>query len=239
MASYRECAVVYVAWTQYCAEESLASARSVPGIAIYLKIGGSVAAVAGKRWSVFDRIVHVRGLHQTFIDKFCFLAGVAEEKVLYLDTDTRVVSGLREAFNLLDRFEVACAHAPWRFATDFGPEDPRLPPIPAAFPELNAGVIFCRNNAKVRRLLRTCREMHSAWAPAGDPAPDQPALRAALWKSRISLYVLPPEYNARPRASPTRAASRAPSNRKNSANKPLCFGRAVVESPKLPQSQWE
>ena len=200
MISYRNCAVVYVAWNQGCAEESLVSARSVrrtmPDIAIYLKIGGSIAAVAGKRWSVFDRVVYARNLQQTFIDKYCFLAGITERNVLYLDTDTYVVSGLREAFDLLERFEVACAHAPYRFA-HFGPDDPRLPVIPSAFPELNSGVIFCRNSAKVRRMLRTCREMHAGWASDNEHTPDQPALRCALWKSGISLYVLPPEYNAR------------------------------------------
>jgi hypothetical protein len=201
MISYRDCAVVYVAWNQGGAEESLVSARSVrramPDIAIYLKIGGSIAAVTGKRWSVFNHVVYGRNLQETFIDKYCFLAGVTEKNVLCLDTDTYVVSGLREAFDLLDRFEVACAHAPYRFADDFGPDDPRLPAIPSAFPELNAGVIFCRNNARVRRVLRTCREMHAGWASDEEHTSDQPALRCALWKSRISLYVLAPEYNAR------------------------------------------
>jgi hypothetical protein len=204
MPSYGDCAVVYVAWTRACAEESLVSAgsvrRAMPDIAIYLKVGGSIASIAaaaGKRWSVFDRVVRVRDMEETFIDKFRFLAGVGEERVLYLDTDTYVVSGLREAFDLLGRFDVACAHAPWRFADGFRPDDPRLPYIPAAFPELNSGVIFCRNSAKVRRLLRTCREMHAGWGSAGEHTPDQPALRCALWKSRISFSVLPPEYNAR------------------------------------------
>jgi hypothetical protein len=201
MISYRDCAVVYVAWNQRAAEESLVSARSVrramPDIAIYLKIGGSLASVTGKRWSVFNRVAYVRDMQQTFIDKYYFLSGVAEGKVLCLDSDTRVLSGLREAFDLLERFEVACAHAPFRFTDDFGPHDPRLPPIPAAFPELNAGVIFCRNTAKVRRMLRTCRKMHAGWAYEDEHTSDQPALRCALWKSRVSLYVLPPEYNAR------------------------------------------
>jgi hypothetical protein len=200
MPSYRDCAVVYVAWNRACAEESLVSAgsvrRAMPDIAIYLKVGGSIVT-GGKRWSVFDRVVHVRDLEETFVDKFRFLAGVREEKVLYLDTDTYVVSGLREAFDLLSRFDMACAHAPWRFADEFRPDDPRLSSVPAAFPELNSGVIFCRNNAKVRRLFRKCREIHSGWASAGEHTPDQPALRCALWKSRISFNVLPPEYNAR------------------------------------------
>jgi hypothetical protein len=201
METYRDCAVVYVAWNRRGAEEALASARSVrramPDIAIYLKIGGAITTVAGKRWSVFDHVVHVPGIRQTFADKFHFLAGVTEERVLYLDTDTYVVSGLREAFDLLGRFEVACAHAPWRFANDFGPDDPRLPRIPAAFPEFNAGVIFCRNSPKGRRLLRMCRETHVTWDDEEGNTSDQPALRCALWASGISFYVLPPEYNAR------------------------------------------
>jgi hypothetical protein len=206
MPSYRDCAVVYVAWTRACAEESLVSAesarRAMPDIAIYLKVGGSITSTAslaamGKRWSVFDRVVRVRDMEATFADKFRFLAGVEEEKVLYLDTDTYVVSGLREAFDLLGRFDMACAHAPCRFADEFRPDDPRLPRVPMAFPELNSGVIFCRNSIKVRRLFRTCREIHAGWASRGKHTPDQPALRCALWESRISFSVLPPEYNAR------------------------------------------
>jgi hypothetical protein len=199
MPTYRDCAVVYVAWNLEGAEEALASARSVRGamtdITIYLKLAPAVEGVAGKRWAVFDHVVYVRAMKRTYSDKFQFLAGVKEKRVLYLDADTYVVSGVREAFDLLDRFDVACAHAPWRFHYDFGPDDPRLPQIPSAFPEFNAGVIFARNNVTVRRFLRTCREVHAGYVEGYTP--DQPALRCALWISGISLYVLPPEYNAR------------------------------------------
>ena len=141
--------------------------------------------------------MYVRGMQQTFIDKYCFLAGVAEEKVLCLDSDTRVLSGLREAFDLLERFEVACAHAPFRFAEDFGPDDPRLPAIPAAFPELNAGVIFCRNTAQgpagAAHLPPDARRVgvrgRAYIGPTG-------AAMCPLEEPGFS-DVLPPEYNAR------------------------------------------
>jgi len=200
MPAYRDCAVVYVVWNRSGAEEALASARSVrrvmPDIAIYLKSAEPIDEAIAKRWRVFDHVVHVRGLRQSYSDKFHFLTGVKEKNVLYLDSDTYVVSGLRDAFDLLGRFDVACAHAPVRFG-GLVPDDPRLPRIPASFPEFNSGVIFCRNHVRVRRMLRTCRELHSQWEDPGNHTPDQPALRCGLWMSRISFYVLPPEYNAR------------------------------------------
>ena len=195
--SYRDCAVVYVISKQSYAEETLASAgtvrRAMPGVAIYLKAGREVITTAGQ-WQVFDHILYVDGMTDSNIRKCCFLDDVAEGKVLYLDSDTYVVSGLRAAFDLLGKFDIACAHAPFRLGAS-GMET--LPGISSAFCELNAGVIFCRNSGKVRDLLRTWRETYEILNGGTKSAPDQPAFRSAVWNSNVSLYVLPPEYNAR------------------------------------------
>jgi len=196
MTSYRDCAVVYVASRQAYVEEAVASARSVrcamPDIAIYLKTGGGATAEGAHG---FDRIAPVGNLRGAYIDKYCFLEGLAEEKILFLDTDTYVCGGLRDGFDLLTKFELACAHAPYRLCPGFGLDHPLFRGIPEAFPELNTGVIFCRNTATLRSLFRACAELHEAHAPTA--ANDQPAFRRAVWHSHVSLAVLPPEYNAR------------------------------------------
>ncbi|HEY1336607.1 MAG TPA: hypothetical protein VGF59_03815 [Bryobacteraceae bacterium] len=195
-----KCAVVYVASKQEFAEEALESARSVRrrmrDVVIYLKTDGQVRA-RGERWRVFDSILRVEGIGASHVGKYCFLEGVSESKVLYLDTDTYVAGDLRPGFNLLNRFDIACAHAPFRLARGGGPEIPRPAGIPEAFPDLNTGVIFCRNNARVRRLFERCQEEYAALANGDEGMPDQPAFRSAAWNSEVALYVLPPEYNAR------------------------------------------
>jgi hypothetical protein len=119
------------------------------------------------------------------------------EHVLFLDTDTRVCGPIREIFEILGTFDVAAAHAPVRL-------DRRQPAsladrVPAAFPELNTGVIAFRKTAAVDRFLERWRSLHleSVQAAEGGPLGDQATFRVALYESDLRLAVLPPEYNCR------------------------------------------
>ena len=112
-------------------------------------------------------------------------------QTLYLDSDTWVCAPLDDVFQLLDRFDVALAHAhqrnqrrtlqSWRIE------------LPEAFPQMNGGVIAFRRNARVAAFLDDwSRSYHDA-----DFRKDQVTLRELLWRSELAIATLPPEFNLR------------------------------------------
>ena len=112
------------------------------------------------------------------------------ERTLFLDSDTRVVADISGLFELLDRFDLALAHAHkrvkhadlfWRTR------------IPHSFPQLNTGVLLYRRSPPVDAFLD---DWHRAFHEAGFPR-DQITFRELLWLSDLRVFVLPPEYNVR------------------------------------------
>jgi hypothetical protein len=119
------------------------------------------------------------------------------ERVLFLDTDTRVCGDIAELFDLLGSFNLAAAHAPIRL-------DRRTPPslarrAPTAFPELNTGVLAFRRTPAVAELLDRWRVLHLEILRSIDHGTvgDQATFRVALWESEVRFSVLTPEYNCR------------------------------------------
>ena len=238
--------------------------RAMPDIAIYLKVSGSIASIAaavGKRWSVFDRVVRVRDMEETFIDKFCFLAGVEEERVLYLDTDTYVVSGLREAFDLLE--PVRCGLRPCavplrgristgRSAVATGTGGISGTELRSHFlPEQRQGPPVIPDLQRDARRVGVRRGAHTGPTRAPLCTVEEPDLvqRAA---SRIQCQAVLPGISVRrgedfafaglaiygrSRGSLTRVWSRVSFSRRNSSNKRRRYGQAVVKSRKFPQSR--
>ena len=139
----------------------------------------------------------IKNAGNPFADRIAALRASPFEQTLHLDTDTHIAADLGEVFDLLERFDVALAHA----AGYLGEADPEVPP---AFYELNAGVIAYRKSPAVWQWLETWRATYLDWI-ASEPFPnagrgngtDQPALRRTLWQSGLSMYVLGPEYNCR------------------------------------------
>lgn len=111
------------------------------------------------------------------------------ERTLFLDVDTRLAADIRPIFDLLDRFDVALAHAPnrvkrltqWRI------------PLPPTFPQFNTGVFLYKTSPAVMSLLR---EWVDAFHAAGFRS-DQVTMRELLWLSDLRIATLPPEYNLR------------------------------------------
>lgn len=111
------------------------------------------------------------------------------DRTIYLDTDTKVVTDLSDVFKVLDRFDIALAHAPERVT--------RLRNyqmvIPDSFPQFNAGVMVYKKTEKVLKVLTDWKNtFHEAKFRS-----DQITLREALWKSDLRIATLPPEYNLR------------------------------------------
>ena len=137
----------------------------------------------------FDHIGTIPDPHRRskvdFISQSCF------ERTLYLDSDIRIVEDISEMFMLLDRFDIAVAHAHMR---NHSPTTQLWRcEIPESFPQMNAGVILFNNSPGVMKLLADWRV---AYKEAGF-AKDQVSLRELLWLSDLRIATLPPEYNIR------------------------------------------
>jgi hypothetical protein len=112
-------------------------------------------------------------------------------RTLYLDADTEVVAPIEDLFELLDRFDIALAHAHLRNI----PATRQLwkKRIPDSFPQMNAGVIAYRSRPPVLEFLQNWQvSFHEARFRK-----DQVTLRELLWKSDLRIAALPPEYNVR------------------------------------------
>jgi hypothetical protein len=146
-------------------------------------------ADADMPYQLFDRTTNV------WVDRInCFLLSPFEQS-LFLDVDCQVLSPVLEIFDLLDVYDLAAAHAPgYRGLLD--------PDVPQSFFELNCGVIACRKSQKINDMLLNWRELYKQWyfnppfRRAGRL--DQPSFRHVVWKLKIPVYVLGPEYNWRP-----------------------------------------
>jgi len=113
------------------------------------------------------------------------------EFTLYMDSDTALAADITGLFKLLERFDIALAHAqrrnthanlsPWRIE------------LPEAFPQMNGGIILYRNTPGVKKLLL---DWSQSFSELGSKR-DQITLRELLWLSDLRIATLPPEYNIR------------------------------------------
>ena len=124
-----------------------------------------------------------------FRPKFEALRRSRFERTIYLDVDVRALAPLADVFEALGRFDLAGAHDQYRNARRAVIQHGE--PVPAAFPQINSGVIGMRASDATRRLMA---EVEADLAASGANK-DQPVLRAHLWRSELRILVLPEEYN--------------------------------------------
>jgi hypothetical protein len=112
---------------------------------------------------------------------------------LYLDTDTALRADIRHIFNLMERFDLAMAHAHHRH----GRPKPRAlnTGLPDAFPEFNTGVILYRKSSVVMQLFAEWQAEYRE--QVNQPRNDQIPMRRRIWLSDVRVATLPPEYNVR------------------------------------------
>ena len=137
----------------------------------------------------FTSVDYVENPHRR--SKLEYLSKTPFDRTLFLDTDTAFASDVTPMYEILDRFDLAVAHAhrrnyplrlkPWRIE------------IPQAFPQFNAGVLLYKSTPEV---LQFMTDWWAAFQEAGFPQ-DQITLRELLWKSDLRIATLPPEYNVR------------------------------------------
>jgi hypothetical protein len=142
----------------------------------------------------FDTSITKNRLEYSFIDKVRYITETPFENTLYLDADTRIYDDISELTSILDKYELAAAHAPGRRTEPAIDQDE----IPAVFPEYNTGVILFRRTDKILDLFESwLNQYDSMIQDEHQNIGDQPAFRKAAWFSNIHIYTLPPEYNCR------------------------------------------
>ena len=183
--------LLYIATGEKFVDEAVASALTfrehMPAVPIALFTDLPRRAGDG-----FDHVGVVENPRYGFIDKIAPLKESPFDRTVFLDTDTVAVAPVDDLFELLDRFDIAAAHAPLR-------ERYHLPEAcPSSFPELNTGVIAYRKSAAFDRLVdEWLRLYHQLIEPGKRLPPNQPSFREALYASDLRLNVLTPEYNLR------------------------------------------
>jgi hypothetical protein len=165
------------------------AARHSPGLRRHIFCDASSLHLL--RPGLFDSTGEVDDPHAR--SKIDYLPRTPFERTLYLDADTRVVHPVEDVFRLLDRFDIAMAHAPRRNSRETR-ETWRVD-LPDAFPQVNSGVIAFRRTPDVLDLLQDWSEAYRE----GGFKKDQVTLREVLWLSDLRLAILPPEYNIKHR----------------------------------------
>lgn len=163
---------------------------------------------AEKRVDGFDEVIPITDPYDDVRDKIYNLALSPYDSTLYLDGDSRVLGDISPLFDLLDRVELAAAHAIGRLRIT-------IPGVPDAFPELSTAVLGYRDTESVRQLLDSWERLHREQVEHGRPDGEvpveegsslddisrfgrfhgQPPFREALYGSDVEFSILPPEYN--------------------------------------------
>ncbi len=185
--------VVYVATGKKFVEETLISARSVHQCMPELPIAlfTDLAELVDVPPEPISQVFLLAEVTNSCRDKMYPLKDSPYEKTLFLDTDTYMCDRVDELFDVLDKFDIAAAHPPFRVQY-------QIPGIPECFPEPNTGVILFKKSAGALDVLRRWPEEYkNQMASKCKPHHDQHSFRAALYHSTARFLVLPHEYNFR------------------------------------------
>ncbi len=131
----------------------------------------------------------VHQIERWFRPKFEALMRTRFARAVYLDADTWVVADPSDIFDVLERFDLAMAHDPYRAVEHT--MTPWRTQLPAAFPQLNSGVIGQRKSPATDALWAAL----IAAIKADDLPRDQGVLRELLFQSDLRIATLPEEYN--------------------------------------------
>ena len=184
--------VMYVAVGENYIRSAARSARSVrkhnPGLQVHLFANWQECGFDFSRsLEPFTSVESIDSPH--YRSKVDYSVRTPFDRTLYLDTDTRVLDDITPLFDLLDRFDIALAHAPNRITRLMNWQVP----VPVSFPQFNCGVFVYRRSERVWKFLQ---EWIEAFHQAGFFS-DQITFREIIWLSDLRIATLPPEYNLR------------------------------------------
>lgn len=119
------------------------------------------------------------------------------DQAVFIDGDTLLVAPAPELFDVLDSFDVAAAAPQFLSpkAVRLGVFD-ALPPVSAALPEWNTGVLVANVDARFRTFVGAWAALYSKSNVLGHDM-DQAAFRSAVVHSDLRIATLPNNYNLR------------------------------------------
>ncbi len=193
--------IIYIVTGRECVDEAFLAAASVkncmPNIPITLFSDVPLSS------SLFDQVVPIAKSTHGHEEKILNIAKSPYQETLYLDSDTHMVDDSRELFSLLERFDLAAVHAPYRAQY-------QVSEVPDCFPEFNTGVLLFSKSDKTDLLFARWIQIYREdgiktvnWLFPGGASlyqhaiPDQPSFRRALYESDVRIATVPPEYNCR------------------------------------------
>ena len=183
--------VLYIVWDIGYMEKACLSLKSFRRF--HPDIDAAIVTDQITEEGMFENEMWLKLMDERHLTKTYNLANFVDRtdytKILYLDADTYVCGDLSGLFTLTDKFDIALAHAPVRrLGKNKGRKE-----LPDAYADFNSGVMMIRKSVDVVQILRGWH-LDSVIYTA-----DQPALCEILYRfsSLVSVYALPPEYNAR------------------------------------------
>lgn len=206
--------VIYIATSESYFQESIQSIRSLKkfnDVPVAVLTSGSICekyANTNMGDGQPDKLIAISNCYDDLRDKIHNIGKTPWEKTLYLDTDTKILDDITPLFELLERVDIAAAHATGLYRVT-------IDGVPNSFPEFNTAVLAFNNNDSVSQLFELWKECHSRQMEQGRPNESvpveagvnladsssfgnmhgQPPFREALYDSDISYSVLPSEYN--------------------------------------------
>jgi hypothetical protein len=193
--------VVYIATGQKFIDEACNSAASLKSV-----MPNMPSTIFCDEQSVsahFENVIPINAARFGFIDKIINMSSSPYDYTLFLDTDTYVCEDLTDLFAVLEMFDIAVAHAPYRAVY-------QVAGVPDSFPEFNAGVVLFKKSPKIMTMFSEWRNLYERdskkelqWLhPLGKTMfkgyiNDQPTFREALYLSNLRIATLTSEYNCR------------------------------------------
>jgi hypothetical protein len=193
--------IIYIVTGQKFVDEACRSAASVKHCMPDLPI--AIFSDVPLRSALFEQVMHIANPTYGPEDKILNIAKSPYQDTLYLDSDTHMVDESRELFSLLERFDLAAVHAPYRAQY-------QVCEVPDCFPEYNVGVLLFRKSKPTELFFERWAQLYRedglkslTWLfPGGESwyrhaIPNQPSFRRSLYESGLRIATLPPEYNCR------------------------------------------
>ncbi len=181
-------------WRQEAVEVARGIAHYMPGLRVTVFTDRMFSAPG------IERVQVIQPDANPLLTKTIWMSQSPYDLTLFLDTDITICDDITDLFVLLDRFDLAVPHAPYRLAS-MGLTKP-LPGflsdgVPESFPGMNTGMILYRRSRRVKRFLADWAQYHVRLDDHEPGAPQQPAFRTALFRSRLRFAIIPEEYHCR------------------------------------------
>jgi hypothetical protein len=188
-----ESGFVYVATGASYLKEAAESAQTLRQYHPTARICLITDQVGGEKF--WDDIVTLEQPAFGFRDKLAMYRA-PYSRCVFLDTDTRVCGDLSAVFTILSRYDICGVQISEG-------QDYEMPGnIPAAFPEMNGGMIAFRRSAATERFFQLWTQYYDEFQALNRDGSyhyanvgDQKSLRAALWHSEVRHACVGAEFN--------------------------------------------